>query len=208
MNFIDKMGGRVAALIASLYAFAFALLFGPPAFRARTCDVAFGYRMGGNFAGEVNRMHPASILPGLMDTTDVFRAYGEPALLTTSNTYRGVKAADGSASPTVTAGIIVRPYPTQQTSGGMSASLGAAVPPTSGVADFLRDGYICVQTKVSVAVKKGDPVYVRCAATSGADIQGQYRPSADGTNTVQLTNCTFMGPADANGVAEIEVRAA
>lgn len=193
----------VAGLLASVFA-------GPPSFRVRTCDVAFNYRMGAGFPGDVNRMHPASIVPGLLDPTNNFLGYGQVALFgdgTTgaNNTYRALVAADGSATAIKAAGLIVRPYPTQQTTGGMNATIGAAVPPTSGVADFLTSGFMMVKMKAGTTVKKGGAVHVWVAATSGANIQGEFAAAASTTNTVTLANARYNGPADALGNVEIEI---
>ena len=192
-------------LVAAVMGLLTNLLVGPPAFRARTCDVAFSYRMGAGFPGDVNRMHPASIVAGLLDSVNTFRNYGEPAIFGTANNYRGVVAADQSATAIKIAGVIVRPYPTQQMSGGMTATLGAATPPAAGVADFLSSGFIMVKMKAGVTVKKGDPVFVWATATETVNIQGEYQAAATASKTVPITNARFNGPADALGNVEIEV---
>lgn len=199
------MKQSISLFLAAVVGFLANLLFGPPSFRARTCDIAFQYRMGAGFPGDVNRMHPASILPGLLDSVNVFRNYGEPAIFGAANNYRGVIPADGSVTAIKIAGCIVRPYPTQQQSGGMTAVIGSVAPPTAGVADFMHAGFMMVKAKAGITFKKGDPVYVWCAATSGANIQGEYNNVASSTNTVQITNARFNGPADALGNVEIEV---
>jgi len=199
------MKTMIYTFLAAIAGFLVNLLVGPPTFRARTCDVAFGFRMGVGFPGDVNRMHPASIVPGLLDSVNTFRAYGEPAIFGSANNYRGVIPADGSVTAIKIAGCLVRPYPTQQMSGGMTTAIGSVAPPTSGVADFMHAGFMTVKAKAGVTFKKGDPVYVWCAATAGANIQGEYNNVASSTNTVQITNARFNGPADASGNAEIEV---
>lgn len=174
--------------------------------RARTHDVAFTYRMGAGFPGDVNRTHPASILPGLMDTTNPVAAYGFPVLVNTSaNDYRGLIASDTAV--TTIAGVLVRPYPTQQTSGGMSASLGAATPPTSGVVDVLNSGFILTKLSNFAAANatKGGAVYVWIAASTGNHVQGGFEASATGGSTIAITNARFNGPSDANGVCEVQV---
>jgi hypothetical protein len=193
------------AILASLGALFRGMLFGPPTFRARTCDVAFGYRMGVGFPGDINRMHPASVVAGLIDSANPFRAFGEAALFGAANNYRTVIATDQSATAVRIAGIIVRSYPTQQTTGGMNASFGNAVPPASGVADFLDEGFAIVKMKAGVVVKKGDPVFIWATATETVNIQGEYQATATASKTVPVANAYFNGPADAQGNVEIRV---
>lgn len=289
--------------------------------RARTNDVAFSFRMGAGFPGDVNRTHPASILPGLMDVSDPVRLYGDAVLLdsvnasyrgllgddadlatpvqaaattstaggtglaasttyfyrvsalnalgetlasnevsiltgagaTNSNTvnwglvagatnyriYRGLAAnaqnvfytvgavnvfVDTGAAATQgfpaaanttgvskIAGVLVRPYPTQQTTGGMSSALGAATPPVTGVIDVLRNGFIMVRANNFAAAPpvKGGAVYVWVAASAGTQVQGGFSTVAGGVGeTAAIANARFNGPPDANGICEIEVWAA
>jgi hypothetical protein len=174
--------------------------------RAKTRDVAFGFRMGAGFPGDVNRTHPASIPPGLMNTTNPVRLYGDPVIIdTATNSYRGAIAGDTAV--TKIAGILVRPYPIQQQSGGMSSTIGAAVPPTSGVVDVLEEGYIIARCNnfATLQPTKGGAVFMRVAATAGALIQGGLTSAADAANTVQITNARWNGPTDANGVTELQV---
>jgi hypothetical protein len=213
MNRIKSLVASVTALavgmLASATAFAQSLLFGPPSFRARTCDVAIGYRMQAGFPGDVNRTHPVSIMPGLTNTTTPPRHFGDALLVNTAdNTYKGVVAGDNNASAAVFAGVCVRSYPTQQSSGGMSSSFGTAVPPASGVMDVCREGYIFVKIPPSVTVTKGGTPYVWCAADSGNHLQGAFEGAASAGNTVPVANARFTGPADATGVVELEIWAA
>lgn len=171
-----------------------------------TTDVAFTYRMGAGFPGDVNRTHPASILPALINTTTPPRAFGDPVIVNTAdNTVKGVVPGDNNATAAAVYGITVRSYPTQQQSGGMSSALGAAVPPTSGIMDVLRQGFIFVKLPAGAAVTKNGIPYIWCAATSGNNIQGAFVAAASAGNTLPVSNARFTGPADANGVAELEV---
>lgn len=208
---LNSLSALAAVIVASTTGFFTSLIFGPKITRARTCDVAFTYRMGAGFPGDVNRMHPASILPGLINPTNPPAAYGNPVLVdSATSSYRGVIAGDGSVTAGPIAGVIVRPFPTQQQSGGMSSAIGAAAPPTTGVADFLRQGFIMCKVPAAdaAAVAKGGTVYVRAAATAGNNIQGALRSANDGTNNYIVTNARFTGPADSAGNCEIEVWAA
>lgn len=173
--------------------------------RAFTQDAAFKYRMDVGFPGDVNRTHPVSIMAGLQDATTPVRRYGDAVLFGT-NTIRGFVAGDTAV--TKLKGILVRPYPTQQTSGGMSASLGTAAPGGAAtVQDYVEDGHIIVKVDniAAGAVSKGSAVFVWCAASSGNDVQGGFRGAVSAGNTAAIANAEFTGPADANGVAEIRI---
>jgi hypothetical protein len=90
--------------------------------RSRTLDVAITYRMGAGFPGDVNRMHPASIVPNLMDAANPIRLYGDPCTLGAANSVRGFLAGD--AALTRIRGVLVRPAVAQPTSGGMTQTFG------------------------------------------------------------------------------------
>lgn len=177
--------------------------------RARTDDISFGYRMGAGFPGDVNRTHPFSVLPRLMNSTTPVRLYGDPAIIdSATNSWRGLTAADTGV--TKIDGILVRPYPAQQMSGGMSAAIGAAVPPGgNNIVDFLREGYIIARCNNFAAQQpaQGGTVHVWIAASSGAHVQGGFESAATGGSTIALTNAKWMGPTDSNGITEIEIAA-
>lgn len=168
--------------------------------RAKTRDAAYLYRMGAGFPGDVNRGHPASIEPCLIYTTQPPKLYGGAVIIRpASNAVRQPQAGDTSV--TTIYGLVVRSYPSQDTAN--SSGLGAAVPPTSGVLDVLRDGYGL--TKCVGSPRKGDPCYLWIAADSGAHKQGFFEASATGGSTVLLTNAIFNGPPDADGNVEVFV---
>lgn len=65
---------------------------------------------------------------------------------------------------------------------------------------------------VNVICQKGTPklggaVYIRIAANASYPTAtvGGFEAEADGANTVQLENCQWAGPADANKVAELRI---
>jgi hypothetical protein len=176
-----------------------------PVTRAKTRDVAFQFRMGAGFAGDVNRTHPFSVLPALQDAATPVRLYGDAVLGNpAANSVKGFAAGDTALTKIL--GVAVRPYPTQQQSGAMSASIGASAPPGAGnIIDYLRFGHVMVKINPAQAVRRGDPVFVWCAATAGADVQGGFRGAVSAGNTAAIANAFFMGPADASGNTEIEV---
>lgn len=173
--------------------------------RMKTKDVSFPFRMGAGFPGDVNRTHPVSIEPALTGNTPP-TAYGQPVLIDSTN--QGVRPfAAGDQSNTVAAGygITVRPYPTQQASASNygSASIGAAVPPTTGAIDVMRSGYIMVNLPAGGSPVKGGPVYVWAAASTGNHVLGGVEAAYTAGSTTQLLNATFQGTPDANGNVEI-----
>ena len=176
--------------------------------RASTHDIAFTYRMGAGFPGDVNRTHPASILPGLINTAHPVLLYGNPVLVD-AESYRQLLSTDTAV--TAIAGVMVRPYPTQQTTGGMTATIGAAVPPVSGVCDVINEGFVLTTCGNFAAApcEKGGAVYVWIAASTGNHVQGTFEAGAGGAgDTILLTNARWNNAPDANGVAEVQVMAA
>lgn len=205
---MNRIHSLVAAAMASAAAFCTSLLMGPPVTRSKTRDVAFLHRMPAGFAGDVNRTHPASILPGLPNATTPPRMAGDPCLVdTATNTYKGLVAGDASATAIAIQGVLVRSYPTQQQSGGMSTAFGQAAGPTSGTIDVLEEGYIMVKLPAGSTVTKNGAVFAWCAANSGLNVQGGFVGAASAGNTVPITNAKFNGPAAADGTAEIKVMA-
>jgi hypothetical protein len=195
----------------TLIALAIAAMASEQLVRASTRDIAYGFRMPAGFPGDVNRTHPFSVLPRLMTPTlaSKVRLYGDPVVYdAATNSVRGFLAGDTAV--TKIDGILVRPYPVQQTTGGMNATIGAAVPPDGpAVVDILREGYIIARCNnfATQQPAMGGAVFVRVAATAGALIQGGFSSVADGANTVAITNAKWCGPTDSNGITEIEVMA-
>lgn len=174
--------------------------------RHKTRDAAIKFRMGAGYPGDVNRTHPASIEPVLVDPALPLTAFGQAVLLSASNAgVRPFAAADQHDSNIATAyGISVRPYPFQQqdaTNFG-AAAFGAGVPP-KGAADILRSGYIMGKIPAGQVVAKGGAVYVWCTASTGSHVQGLFEGALDAGDTVRIAGATFNGPADADGNVEI-----
>jgi hypothetical protein len=175
-------------------------------------DVAFTYTLNNALPGVVSRTHPASILAKTIGTTagSVSPAsFGAPVVFDASGGVRALNATDTAVVSPV--GFVVRPFPTTQyvnANVGAAAGFGPGSPPTQGIVDVLRAGYIMGQLNVPSAgasIKAGAPVYVWIAATSGQHIQGGFEVAASTGNTIQLdpTKFFFNGSADANGYIEI-----
>lgn len=180
---------------------------------ARFADVAFPFRMGAGFPGDVNRTHPVEIEATLLATVNPVAFYGFPGIMMVTggvqpNAIRGFTVGDDGVVDAW--GFAVRPFPIQQGTGGMTSNFGAsAIPVSPPVADFMRSGLMMVSIPAGQNPSKGDPVFVWCAASVGLHVQGGCEAVAGGgANTAALsaTKYTFNGPADANGNVEIAVR--
>lgn len=174
--------------------------------RARTCDVAFNFRMPGGFAGTVNRTHPASIEPCLADPTSPPAFFGQAVkVVSASQGVAGIGAGDSALTDIY--GVSVRPFPTQQMTGGPAAAFGNGVPSSIQPVDILKSGYIMVPV-VGTPVK-GGAVFVWAAASSGSHVAGGFEAAATGGSTIALpqNSYSFNGGPDANGICELIVRA-
>ena len=174
----------------------------------KTRDVAFSYRMGAGFAGQVNTTHPASIRGFLKDPTNPPTFFGQAVILNpASNAVRSYISGD-STTPTDVFGVIVRPFP----------FLGATAPTGSyagtgttfntgqlpdGAVDVLLSGYIMVS--VTGTPSNGSTAYVWTAVSSPPHVQSGWEASTPSTNGFAVTwdKTTFASPPDANGVAEL-----
>lgn len=173
---------------------------------------SFPFRMGAGFPGDITRTHPVDVFPELIDSADSTppTAYGQAVLLAATN--KGVRPfVAGDTAVVDVYGVTVRPFPAQQTTGGMSATFGSAVPPTSGEIDILRRGTIIVQVPLLdiASVVKGGAVFVRCQNSPGAnDPVAGFKGQADGGNTAALNSFRyqFNGTPDASGFVELMVK--
>lgn len=172
--------------------------------RMNTRDVAFPYRMGAGMLGDVNRTHPVTIEPVLICAATPPTAYGQAVVV--DATTQGVRPlVAGDQALTQVYGITVRPWPLQQSSGSNygAASLGAATPPTTGVIDVMRSGYMIVS--VVGQTKKGGVVYIWTSAASGSHVQGGFEavnPTSDGM-TLDVSKTYWNGVPDSSGLVEI-----
>jgi hypothetical protein len=175
----------------------------------RTRDIAIDFRMDAGFAGAVNRSHPASIEPVLIDYSSPPLYYGQGVVVDpTTQGVRPLVAGDSGLADVY--GITVRPYPTSQTasSTAYSATIGSATPPVAGLMDVLKFGYIMVQLNANGnAPVKGNPAYIWVAATAGVEVQGLFTTSNFGTtDTIEVgtpPRTVYQGGWDANNVGEL-----
>lgn len=155
---------------------------------------AYLYRMPGGIPGDISRQSQATCEPVQLDSANPFSAYGLVGKIANG---KFVPFAGGEVDG-ADYGILVRAYPANSGTDG----LGTATPPTTGVADALRRGYITVTLNAGTAAL-GGTVYVRVATPSAGKPIGGFEAAADGTNTIVLSRAKFMSAADASGNVEI-----
>ena len=158
--------------------------------------VAFLKRMPHGIPGDVTRQSQAVIQAGVLNAALPFAGYG---LFGKNASGKFVPVTTGDDAADVY-GILVRPYPT--TGANASDPLGESVPPTTGVCDVMRSGYIAVKNNAGVPALGGQ-VYVRVDTAAPGQPIGGIEAAADGANTIAVTGATFMGAADADGNVEI-----
>lgn len=158
--------------------------------------VAYTTRMPLGFPGRISREDSLTVETHIIDSNTPPTVYGQ-----------AVKLVSGALQPVVSGvaadidGLLVNAYPTQSSTN----VFGAATPPTSGLADVLKRGYMVVH------VARGTPVaggVVALRVTAGSHAAGEWE--GDNTNVgqgdsdcVAVTNAYWMGPADASGNAEL-----
>lgn len=162
---------------------------------------AYLFRMPSGIAGTINRNEHSTVEAQFILPTNPPNAYGIALVLDSATSkIRGVLAGDAA---TDVYGINVRPFPTHGAP-LLNDPLGGGTPAGgAGITNVLRRGYISVILGGVVAVKKNGAVFVRVATPAAGKPVGGFEAAADGTNTIQLTNASFTGPADAQGNTEI-----
>ena len=159
----------------------------------------FTYRMGAGFPGDVNRTHPVSIEPCTVSASNPPDAYGQGVVL--DSTTGTVKKITNESGTQALYGITVRPYPAQQTttSSFCGAVDGNIAPPTTGVVDVLRTGYITValNTGASGATYRGQAVYVCNSATTG-HVVGVFENNTSTSAAILVSNAIFNSASDAS----------
>ena len=165
-------------------------------------DVAFTYRMPFGIQGDISRPSIATVEAQVFGAT-AFPQYGIPAVLSAG------KVVPVSATGQQVYGLLARPFPI--TGANASDPLGTSVPPTTGLANLLRRGYMTVFVQLNAATAAlGVGVYIRYQNPVAGQIVGGLEAATTANNyllTPALTygggTAYFMGPADANGFAEI-----
>lgn len=161
---------------------------------------AYQFRMPAGFAGDLQRAEVATIETQLIDSATPPTVFGVAVKYVAGKVQPINNSADTAA---LVQGVNLRPYPIQ---GNGTDPLGTSTPPTSGVTDILKRGYVMVSLGGTTAAAKGGTVYVRVATPSGGKPLGGFEAAADSTNTIAMpSNWYFTGPADAYGITEVAV---
>lgn len=156
-------------------------------------------RMNVAVPGAVSRSYPGQVISQeVINSTTPPTAYGQPVKLVSGQ----VQPLGSGDAASLIYGITVRPYPTQDATGASSA-YGSGTPPTSGMIDIMKMGFIGATMATGTAAR-GAQVNVRTTA-SGSHHIGDIEDDSVGSGTVTPTNWTFTGPADAAGNVEISI---
>ena len=162
--------------------------------------VAYTTRVPAGFVGQVTRDDSLTIVPEIIDTSTPPTAFGQFVKLVSGKLQ---PVASGDAA-TVVYGVLVHAFPVQ--GGSTTGSIATpATAPTSGVVSVLRRGFIAVKLVSGTAAKRGAVYVVTTAGGTSVvgDIVTSASPASGGT-AVAVTGAYFTGPADSNGVVEIE----
>jgi len=153
-------------------------------------STAIQFRMNAGVPGDITRSHSSTVEPQILDTTNPPASYGLPCAI--DGTSHGVRHVISSDTPKNINGFNVRPFPT---TGNGNDGLGVSTPPTSGIVNLMRRGYINVQVNNGTPVK-GGAVYARVAAPSGAKVVGGVEAIGDYTG-ITATGTTGTGTSTA-----------
>jgi hypothetical protein len=165
--------------------------------------VAYSFRMPAGIPGEVNRI-TAALIEAQVQSTEAngpALAYGLPMIVssTAGNIGNVRQLVSGDSSVTAVYGFLVRPFPTNSS----QDPLGTSTPPTSGIVDILKHGYMNVLLQGATAATKGGSVFIYIGATSTAHPFCGGIEAATSSNAILLPSTYFMGPADSNSITEI-----
>ncbi|GMG90670.1 hypothetical protein Cmtc_18900 [Cupriavidus sp. TKC] len=154
------------------------------------------YRMASGIPGDISRQSQATVESLILDPANPFPGYGLFGKIANG---KFVPIGAGDTAAAVYA-MLVRPFPT--TGGAASDPLGTSTPPTKGVADGMRRGYMTVKNNAGTPALNGQ-VYVRVAAAAAGKPIGGIEAAADSTNTIAITGAIFTNGGDANGNVEV-----
>lgn len=139
---------------------------------------------------EISRTRPKA-----QASADIY--FGDPVILINDGTYQKFGASNTAGQ---FAGVAMRRVKTSLQYLTQSAGYYTGQEPT----DVLSRGSVTVQCNVGNPVP-GGAVFIRTVANAAipAGVVGGFEATADGSNTVQLSNVQWGTTKDANGVAEL-----
>ncbi len=158
---------------------------------------AITLRAPAGFPGVITRSDSLTVQQEIIDSGTPPNIFGGVVKLV-SGKLQPIASGDAGS---VAYGFLVKAFPTQSSGN----AYGAGTPPTTGVADVLRRGYLAVTLALGTAAKRGQ-VYV--VTTAGGtvnlgDIVTASSPAGGGA-AVAVSGAYFTGPADSSGAVEIE----
>lgn len=156
---------------------------------------AYLFRMPQGVQGDLTRPSQATVEAQAFNAAAAFASYGIPGKMVS-----GLFVPLSLVGDTSPYGFLIRPYPI--TGASASDPLGTAVPPTTGVANILRRGYMNVVCNAG-APAFGGTVYVRYANPTGPLPNGGLEATSVPGSNVALLGVIFMGGADSAGNVEI-----
>lgn len=154
-------------------------------------------RMPAGFPGAITRSDALTVTQEIIDSGTPPTVFGGVVKLVAGK-LQPIASGDAAA---VVYGLLVRSFPTQSASN----AYGASTPPTSGIADVIRRGFMAVTLKLGTAVKAAQAYVVTTAGGTVVvgDIVTATSPAGGGT-AVAITGAFFSGPADAGGIVELQ----
>lgn len=165
-----------------------------------------GKQMNLGYAGSISRLADAIVSNRILKSvitsgaeTQPSVAFGEPVILNNDNSYSRFGATGTMAN---LAGISVREVKQSTDYNGGSSSYNPG-----DATDVLTRGSITVSCN-NGAPLAGGAVYIRTLANVSIPlgIVGQFEATADGTNTMLVTNMKWTtGQVDANKIAEVTI---
>ena len=174
--------------------------------RMATRDVAYQFRMGTGFAGDVNRTHPFNVVARFPNAANPPTFYGQPVILVNDGSVRAFAAGDDAVTDIY--GVTVRPYPLQQSTTNQPYAqvlLGDGGLPATQAVDILVMGFIMVPV-VGDVVPGGSP-FVWIAASAGGHTLGGFESADAGGDTASITweKTKWHSPNGEDGIAELAV---
>lgn len=154
-------------------------------------NVAIPGAVSRSFAGQV-------ISQEVINSSTPPTAYGQPVKLVSGK----VQPLGSGDAATLIYGVTVRPYPSQD-SVGATAAYGGGTPPTSGIIDIMKVGFIGAALANGTAAR-GAQAYVRTTVNGSLAIGG-VEDNTTSSGLVSPSLWTFTGPADAAGNVEIAI---
>lgn len=166
--------------------------------------VAFLYRMPAGIVGTSSRYDACTIVPEIITpvgTTGAPTAFGIAVCVDTVTAGNIGNMRAVLSTDTAIYGFLVRAFPAYSPT---NDPLGTSTPPNTGTCSVMKRGFLTVALGGSTAAVKGGVVNLWVAASTGAHVQGQVEAAATAGSTIVIPNTFFEGPADANGITELQ----